>query len=281
LIPKNFITEWRQYAPWTAARMVEQDLIICRALVDIFNQPDLRGSLAFRGGTAMFKLHMPAARYSEDIDLVQVEPGPIGPLMDGIRRAFIPWLGEPKWKQTQGRVTLRYRFDSEDGVPLSLKIEINSREHFSLHGYQERPFIVGSRWFSGKANILTYGLEELLGTKLRALYQRKKGRDLFDLWHAFNGSGCAPNPDRTISAFLQYMEQGGHQISRALFEQNLLGKREDPQFAGDIRPLLSADTLWDFDEAFAFAMDTLAPCLPGEPWQGQQSNEDDDGPRMR
>ncbi|MGH2469017.1 MAG: nucleotidyl transferase AbiEii/AbiGii toxin family protein [Chloroflexota bacterium] len=38
-----------------------------------------------------------------------------------------------------------------------------------------------SPWFTGSADVPTFALEELLGTKLRALYQRRKGRDLFDL----------------------------------------------------------------------------------------------------
>ena len=249
--------------------MVEQDLVICRALVEIFSHPVLREKLAFRGGTAMFKLHMPAARYSEDIDLVQVEAGGIGPLMAGIREVLTPWLGEPKWKQSQGRVTFRYRFVSEEGLPMSLKVEINSREHFSVFGFRKYPFAVESRWFSGAAEILTYDLEELLGTKLRALYQRKKGRDLFDLWHAFTGSGSAPIVDRIIEAFRKYMEVGGHQVTRALFEQNLLEKREDPQFSGDIRPLLTADADWDFNTAFDFVLGSLISKLPGEPWQGR------------
>ncbi len=268
MIPQDYITEWREKAPWLQLYQVEQDLVICRALVDIFSRSVLKENLAFRGGTALFKLHMPAARYSEDINLVQVMAGPIGPLMDGIREALTPWLGEPKWKQTQGRVTFRYRFESEEGVPLNLKVEINSREHYSIYGFQKHPFAVQSRWFSGAAEILTYDLEELLGTKLRALYQRKKGRDLFDLWHAFNDSGCTPVADRIVEAFLKYMEHGGHQVTRALFEQNLLEKREDPQFAGDIRPLLRADVDWDFDRAFEFVMDTLMSRLPGYPWQG-------------
>ena len=271
MIARAYITEWQQHAPWPDPAMVEQDLVICRALADIFNHPALKDSLAFRGGTALFKLHMPAVRYSEDIDLVQVQAGPIGPLMVGIREALTPWLGEPKWKQTQGRVTFRYRFESEEGVPLSLKVEINSREHFSVFGFQKQPFVVDSRWFSGAAQILTYDLEELLGTKLRALYQRKKGRDLFDLWHAFNGGGRTPEVARLIEAFLKYMEAGGHPISRALFEQNLLEKRGDSQFSGDIRPLLAAGTAWDFDTALDFVMDTLVSRLPGDPWQGRST----------
>jgi predicted nucleotidyltransferase component of viral defense system len=73
LISQDFITEWREQTPWLQLYQVEQDLVICRALADIFNHPALRDNLAFRGGTALFKLHMPAARFSEDIDLVQVQ----------------------------------------------------------------------------------------------------------------------------------------------------------------------------------------------------------------
>ena len=73
---------WNEHAPWIEPAMVEQDLIICRALVDIFSDEFLREQLAFRGGTALHKLYMhPQPRYSEDIDLVQINPGPIKPIL--------------------------------------------------------------------------------------------------------------------------------------------------------------------------------------------------------
>ncbi len=269
MISKAYITEWQQHAPWPDPGMVEQDLVICRALVDIFSHPLLKENLAFRGGTALFKLHMPAARYSEDIDLVQVKAGPSGPIMGALREVLDPWLGTPTWKQTQGRVTFRYRFESEDSVPLCLKVEINSREHFSVYGFRKQDFAVNSRWFSGTSEVLTYDLEELLGTKLRALYQRNKGRDLFDLWYAFEANANTPSVERIIEAFHQYLKHGGHQITRALFEKNLLEKRMNPQFTGDIRPLLRADIDWNFDKAFDFVMETLIANLPGDPWQGR------------
>ena len=200
MISSAYVREWRQWAPWTQDAQVEQDLILSRALVEIFSHPYLAKNLAFRGGTALFKLHLSQARYSEDIDLVQVYAGPIGPVMDAVQERLNNWLGKPKRSQSEGRITFIYRMESEGGTPLRLKVEINSREHFSVFGLEEHPFHVDSRWFSGRASILTYHIDELLGTKVRALYQRKKGRDLFDLWKAFDVADA--KPDRVIECFL-------------------------------------------------------------------------------
>lgn len=267
MIPAAYIKEWRQNAPWQRSDQVEQDLIISRALVEIFNHPALAGNLAFRGGTALFKLHLSPVRYSEDIDLVQVSPGPIGPMMDALQEKLNSWLGIPKRKQAQGRITMTYRFASEDGLPLKLKVEINSREHFTVLGLENRILDIRSRWFSGSASILTYQLDELMGTKVRALYQRKKGRDLFDLWQAFTKSNAQPG--RVIDCFLRYMEQENHKVSRAEFEENLLQKLADPGFADDVRPLLIPDTAFDFQAAADYLLNQLLPMLPGDPWQGK------------
>lgn len=259
--------KWQHVAPWPQRYQVEQDLVICRALVEIFNHPLLAKQLAFRGGTALYKLHLPPARYSEDIDLVQVQAGPIGPVMDALQQKLNPWLGIPSWKQSEGRVTLTYRMESEEGLLLKLKVEINSREHFTLLGFDQRKFSVESRWFTGATTIQTYQLAELLGTKVRALYQRKKGRDLFDLWKAFT---CAELiPEQIISCFLKYMEHEGRRVSRAEFEKNLSEKFKDSRFLEDIGPLLVKDSEWDFHNAADFVTDSLVACLPGEPWQGK------------
>jgi predicted nucleotidyltransferase component of viral defense system len=232
-----------------AGLSVEQNLVISRALVAIFSHPLLAGSLAFRGGTALYKLHLKPARYSEDIDLVQINAEPAGPVMTALREVLDPWLGRPQWKQSEGRITFFYRFDSEDAPPLRLrlKVEINSREHFTVFGIARAPFSVSSRWFEGTAEFGTYTLDELLGTKMRALYQRKKSRDLFDLGTAL--ATGETDADRIVGAFSAYMDHGGHHVTRAQFEQNLEVKLNDPQFNADIGPLLAQGYRWDANEA--------------------------------
>ena len=98
-----------------------------------------------------------------------------------------------------------YRMTSEIApqVNLRLKIEINTREHFNVLGLVRWPFEVPSRWFSGSCELATYKLNELIGTKLRALYQRRKGRDLFDLWYAVTRGNAEPH--RIVEIFQKYI----------------------------------------------------------------------------
>ena len=70
MIDEPNILHWRTLFPWPKMQQVEQDLLISRAVVAIYSDPFLAPRLAWRGGTALYKLHLrPQARYSEDIDL--------------------------------------------------------------------------------------------------------------------------------------------------------------------------------------------------------------------
>ena len=269
VIPQGDIIAWRRTAPWADDGLVEQDLVLSRALVEIFTDQVLTHALAFRGGTALQKVViMPPRRYSEDIDLVQVEVGAIGSVIDRLRTRLDPWLGAPTRERAAATATLLYRFDSE--IPptrrLRLKVEINTREHFTVFGYVMRSLAVQSRWFEGQAQIRSYDLDELLATKLRALYQRRRGRDLFDLWDAVRHG--AVNSERVVEGFLAYLENGGIRISRAQFERNLAVKSRDSAFLQEVRPMLAPRIEYDAREALELVQREFIARLPGEPWRG-------------
>ena len=269
MIPEQAIIEWRREAPWNANSLVEQDLVISRALVEMYSVPEIAQRLAFRGGTALYKLHLrPAARYSEDIDLVQIQPEAIGDTLDLVRGVLDPWLGTPQRKLREGRVNLVYRFESEDNPPIKmrLKIEINSREHFTELGLVPVPFEVDNQWFRGQADVVSFAVDELLGTKLRALYQRRKGRDLFDLWFAID-QGIV-DAKSLITCFDRYMTEGGHPVTRALFEANLSEKAGRPDFRGEMDALLRPGLTWNFDAALQVVLEQLVARLPGGAWKG-------------
>lgn len=136
MIPHDYITEWRAQAPWVEDFQVEQDLVISRALVELFSHPALKGALAFRGGTAL---------------------------------------------------------DRDD-----------------------------------------------------------------------------VKPQRIVDTFTAYLDHDGHRVTRAQFEENLSGKLQDPQFTGDIGPLLSDGFTWDIDEAARVVLSRLIALLPGDPWKGEE-----------
>ncbi len=255
MIPQSYITAWRKHAPWQENYQVEQDLIIQKALITLFKDDFIRERLAFRGGTALHKLFLaPASRYSEDIDLVQIQAEPFGAIIDRIREQ-LSFLGKPRVKQKEHNNTIVYSIQSEDEVPMKLKIEVNTREHFSVYGLQDIPVKLDSEWDNGEALVPTYGLDELLATKLRALYQRKKGRDLFDLWYALNNTDV--DIKRVIEAFKHYMREEGNGITQKEFLDNMERKIEDADFRGDMNGLLRNDITYEINDAYEFVKKNL------------------------
>ena len=273
MIPAQNIVAWGNLVPWTDARQVEQDLIISRAVVEIFSDPILREALRFRGGTALNKLHFPAPlRYSEDIDLVRTSHGPIGPVLDQLRVVLEPWLGRARFVQSPVAPKLRFRVEPEDGssVPIRLKIEINTREVEAFDAPVALPLKVANPWFTGMAAISTFSREEMLATKFRALLQRDRGRDLYDLAHAidvFDGLDA----DHTVEMFGAYLALSGQAISRAQAQERMFAKLANPRLLLDVRPILPAARAEGLTEestqgSFRRVFEVLIDRLPGEPW---------------
>jgi predicted nucleotidyltransferase component of viral defense system len=251
MIPANDIIEWSEFAPWYSTEQVEQDLVISRSLVELFSDEIIRGNLAFRGGTAIHKLFLhPQPRYSEDIDLVQIEPRPFGPLIDRIRDA-LSFLGEPKRIRKKQSNTLIFKFDSEiqPVQPLRLKVETNCREHNSVVDVELKNYEVKSSWFQGSCEIKTFQVEELLATKLRALYQRKKGRDLYDLYKAISLN--SPDSQKVLKNYDAYMRASTAKApTRNQFLNNLDEKIKDDLFLRDTDSLLRPEEKYDPDGAY-------------------------------
>ena len=269
MIPTSYLQEWSAQAPWPDLQQVEQDLIICRALCDLFNAPSLAGKITFRGGTAINKLlFRHPLRYSEDIDLVQTQSEPIGATVDAVRDA-LSWLGRCNREQAGHSIHLVFKFTPESATDakLKLKVEINTREHGSLLGIRQYPFAVDSSWYQGKTNIASFEPEELFGTKLRALLQRRKNRDLFDLNEGLKQ--LAMSPEKLISCFDHYLKLEGKPITRAIAEQRMLEKLTR-SLTEDIVPLLAAGGHFNDDDAidaFETVWAELVVKIKGDTWK--------------
>ncbi|MBR5918576.1 MAG: nucleotidyl transferase AbiEii/AbiGii toxin family protein [Prevotella sp.] len=264
MINRTAILQWSGQAPWTDNAQIEQDLMISRALVAIFSDEFLASQLAFRGGTALHKLYLsPQPRYSEDIDLVQIQPGQIKPIMYRLGEV-LDFLPDRVTKQKRYNNTILFRAESEipPTVPLRLKVEINCFEHFNVLGLTKIPFRMENSWFSGEALLTTYHFEELLGTKLRALYQRKKGRDLFDLYIALQRKKF--DVAQVLQCYRRYMEfVVGKMPSYKQFMRNMEEKMSDGDFIDDTHSLLRSDIEYHIEEAYSLVRETFIEKMEG------------------
>jgi predicted nucleotidyltransferase component of viral defense system len=190
VITEAELAHWRTNVPWILDTQVEQDLVLSRLIIEIAQHPLLSKELIFRGGTCFHKLWLDRPwRYSEDLDYVRRSDGGVGEILDSIR-TIAEKIGVERVSTQIGRhPKVRLRFVSVFGSPLQVKIEMNTYERSPARPIVHRQFSVFSPWFTGAARVPSFALEELTATKIRALFERRKGRDLFDVWLAVHVAG--------------------------------------------------------------------------------------------
>lgn len=234
MIPADAITAWASEHPWPTRNQVEQDLLLERAICAIANHDLLGAELVFRGGTAFHKLCLPRPyRYSEDLDYVRTTSGGIKPIALALTELGTS-LGFTVTTKIRQHPKIYWRTTSTGGTPLRIKIEINTHERSPALPIVRHPHAVSNTWWSGHANVPTFQPPELVATKIRALYQRSKGRDLFDLWLALTEVHLSP--DDILNAFHPYRPKG---LTARLAIANLNMKLNDPRFRADITPLVT------------------------------------------
>jgi hypothetical protein len=228
------IAHWRHEVPWLDDDQVEQDLVLSRLMAEIAHHPLLGDELVMRGGTCLHKLWLPRAwRYSEDLDYVRRSAGPVGPLLDALRSVaeVVGFNRVDTDIRQHPKARLRGSFNS--GRSMRVKIEMNTFERSPARPPIARRLHIDSPWFQRDADVPTFVIEELVATKIRALYQRRKSRDLFDLWLAVHDANVPP---QAIAACFEPYRPHGWTPEVAL--ANLDKKIADATFATDLEPLV-------------------------------------------
>ncbi|MDR0593501.1 MAG: nucleotidyl transferase AbiEii/AbiGii toxin family protein [Bifidobacteriaceae bacterium] len=259
MIPVAHVIAWSADHPWPDQAQIEQDLLMSRAICEIAAHPYLGSELVFRGGTAFHKLHLPRPlRHSEDLDYVRTTATGIGPLLDALREVGQN-LGFKVNTQIGTHPKAVWRTATDDGVRLRIKAEINTHERSPALPLLRTPFRVESAWWTGGAEVQTFQAPELVAIKIRALYQRSKGRDLFDLWLALTRAGI--DPDAILAAFGPYRPDG---FTAALAVANLRAKISDQQFRDDIARLaITTPSGYGIEDAAALVITRLLSRVDG------------------
>lgn len=277
-ITRQDILAHQAIVPWAAQYQVEQDLLLCRAMVALFDDKFLSSQIAMRGGTLLHKVHLaPPARYSEDIDLVVVGTRPADHIRRAIRRVLTDVLGTPKasvWdtlalairntvKPSRVlRMTYSARSIIEPNRPLEIVVEANVTERKPHRAVVEMPFSFPFRDKAVQTRIKGFDIHEMLGTKMRAMFQRKRGRDLFDLYWALTKSPTPVDPAAIIASFEHYLKQEGTKAGRAEFIGILDNHLKDRGFCSDMQPLLRTDIAYDPQAAGKYVKTHLLNLLP-------------------
>lgn len=239
MIPRQALTSWSRQTPWGPDEQIAQDLFLCAVAVEVALDAILAGALAWRGGTCLHRLHLPTPyRYSEDLDYVLLRGGATYAQMTASLRVIADRLGAVM--SAPERSPIRYVTHFEIGAaglarPISIKLEINSADAEPALDLVAVPLAVHALgWRDAEGAPLTYQVPELLGTKFRAISERKKGRDLWDIYHATSRLRVADAPLAACAAhYLKY-----HDIMPSDFRQRLAANLLDPAFRQDMDTLI-------------------------------------------
>lgn len=277
-ITRRDILAHQSVVPWPNLFQVEQDLLLCHAMVSLFEDSFLRGQIAMRGGTLLHKVYLaPPARYSEDIDLVVVGNRPEGHIRKALNRVLHDVLGVPK-QSVWGNLKLAIRNTvkpsrvlrmtyaipslADTGKILEIVIEANVTERTSFRPVLQIPFEFSFQDSTVRTQVNGYDIHEMLGTKLRALFQRRRGRDLFDLYWALTTAKPSVVPVKIIESFKHYLRLERSVAGRSEFIAILNGHLADRGFCSDMKPLLRTQIAYDPQRAGELVKNRLLKLLP-------------------
>ena len=203
----------------------ELDYRLVKTLEAIYSDPYLSKRLCMKGGTAINKLYLlETSRLSVDLDFNHIGPKEeVLKERPQIRLKLTELLkkldnsyeihSEHRYELTR----IKTRYKTVTGTTANFKIEISHIERFPIISPVEKPIQTPT----GTANIVTYTLEELTATKLRALLERSKGRDIYDLYFI---SKLNPNPTLTRKMFLYYFYRSRKVFNPKIHYRNLITK---------------------------------------------------------
>lgn len=111
--------------------------------------------------------------------------------------------------------------------------------------------------------VRSYDLDEMLATKMRALLQREHGRDLFDLWRAWehckSSALMSIDARRVGQAFRFYMTREGSRFSSAQYRDELARRMQSRKFLRDLEGYLPIGMDYDPQAAYATFCEIFLP----------------------
>ena len=214
--------------------VIEKDYVLGWLLAGIFSNDELAKNWVFKGGTCLKKCYLETYRFSEDLDFTLKDPSHLDE--EFLRRAFgetYKWISENSgpeffagserfdvYRNSRGhpncQAKLAYRgpvSPKSGGLP-RVKLDLTADELLVLppvkvpvfHPYGDGP----ERGF----RILSYDREEMFAEKIRALVDRARPRDLYDVVNVYRNARGWPAVPRLLDILRPKCEFKGLKIPK-------------------------------------------------------------------
>lgn len=228
----------------------ELDYRLVKTLDAIYNDPYLSTRLCMKGGTAINKLYLlETSRLSVDLDFNHIGPKEevlkerpeirvkLTELLKKLDNSY-EIHSEHRYELTR----IKSRYKTQKGTTANFKLEISHVERFPIISPVKKPI----KTPAGVANVLTYTLEELTATKLRALLERQKGRDIYDLYFI---SKLNPDPKITRKMFLYYFYRSRKVFNPKIHYNNLVKKYKGKNIIDDVSSFIKPTVTFNLKKA--------------------------------
>ena len=201
-----------------AAHVIEKDYVLGWVLAGIFNHPVIGSSWVFKGGTCLKKCFFETYRFSEDLDFTLSESNHLDQeFLVSCFKEVAQWVynaagieipqdlirfevyqNNRGGMSAQGRIGYRGPMQPGGDLP-RIKLDLTTDEILVLdpvtrevhHPYSDLP--------DDGIRIKSYCFEEVFAEKIRALAERERPRDLYDVVHLYRHDELDPDQPLILS----------------------------------------------------------------------------------
>jgi len=185
-----------------APNIIEKDYVLNWILAGISNQKELSETWIFKGGTCLKKCFFEQYRFSEDLDFTLADAKQISAkFLHNKFQDISAWIYEMSgieipasniqfeiYENPRGNLSVEgrigYRGPMQRRGELSrIKLDLTNDEKIVLKPEERAIYHPYSDTLNDRTTISAYCLEEIFAEKLRALTERLRPRDLYDVIH--------------------------------------------------------------------------------------------------
>ena len=224
----------------------ELDYRLVKTLQEFYSDDFLSKRLCMKGGTAINKLYLAeTSRLSLDLDFNHLGSKEEVTKEKRVIRELIMELLKKQdnsydvhYERPYGLTRIKARYKTVGGPVQNFKIEISHVERFPIIPPVKKKI----KTPDGLADIVTYTLEELTATKLRALLERFKARDIYDLFFI---SRLKPDPKIIRKMFLYYFYRSRKVFNPKVHYENIIKRYESGNYADDVTDFIKPTVTFD------------------------------------